>query len=416
MPDRRLRVALVNHGARMGGGEFALLGIAQNLDRRSVDALVVLGEEGPLADRLRAVGVEVVVRPLDRRVLDRRKDALGATGLAHPLVAARAAAAAAGLTRLLRARRIDVVHTNTLKAHLLGGLAGRLARARVVWHVRDHLASPYLPAAAVPLVRRAARLVADRVVAVSASAASTVGRSDVVVIHQGVGIPHQAGERSPDGRPRVGLVGRIAPWKGQDVFVATAAQLAPEFPDAEFVLAGSPLFGEEPFEAQLRRQVASLGLGDRVRFLGFCEDVWEVYRDLDVVVHASTLAEPYGNVVLEAMASRRALVAAGAGGVLELVEDGVTGLLTPPGDADALAGAVGRLLRCPDERRRIADAGRRHVEQRFSLERDARALEGVWREVVAAREHGRPGRVPARRTRRWWSEARLRHRRRRGGR
>lgn len=383
MPDRRLRVALVNHGARMGGGEFALLGIAGHLDRRAVDVVVVLGEEGPLADRLRALSVEVAVHPLDRSVLDRRKEALGAAGLAHPLVAARAARAVAGLARLLRERDVDVVHTNTLKAHLLGGLAGRLAGARVVWHVRDHLVSPYLPAAAVPLVRLAARAVPHRVVAVSASAARTVGRPDVLVVRQGVAMPAEATERPPGGPPRVGLVGRIAPWKGQDVFVAAAARLARQFPDAEFVLAGSALFGEEGYERELRAQVTRLGLDDRVRFLGFRDDVWEVYRELDVVVHASTQPEPYGNVVLEAMASRRALVAAAAGGVLELVEDGRTGLLVPPGDPEALADAVGRLLRSPEERSRLADAGRRHVEQRFSLERDARELERVWREVVA---------------------------------
>jgi glycosyltransferase involved in cell wall biosynthesis len=251
---------------------------------------------------------------------------------------------------MARARRASL----TLKAHLLGGLAGRLAGARVVWHVRDHLASPYLPAAAVPLVRLAARAVAHRVVAVSASVARTVGRSDVVVVRQGVRTPEEATERPPGGPPRVGLVGRIAPWKGQDVFVAAAARLAPELPDAEFVLAGSALFGEEGYERELRAQVTRLGLDDRVRFLGFRDDVWEVYRELDVVVHASTQPEPYGNVVLEAMACRRALVAAAAGGVLELVDHGRTGLLVPPGDPEALADAVGRLLRSPEERRRRA--------------------------------------------------------------
>lgn len=386
MAEDRLRVALVSHTARLGGAEFSLLSIAEHVDRRSVELVVVLGEDGPLAERLRALSVAVVVHRLDRSVVDRRKDALGAAGLAHPLVLARAGRAVAGLARLLREREIDVVYTNTLKAHVLGGLAGRLARARVVWHVRDHLSAPYLPRAAVPLIRLMARSVPDRVVAVSASAARTVGRRDVVVLHQGVRIPAEARERLPDGRPpRVGLVGRIAPWKGQDVFLAAAGRLTAEFPDADFVLAGAPLFGEEPFEQELRRQAAALGIERRVRFLGFRDDVWSVYRELDIVVHASTLAEPYGNVVLEAMASRRPIVAAAAGGVLELVDDGRTGLLVPPGDAEALARAIARLLRSPDERRRLADAGRRHVELGFSLQRDAREVERVWRSAVGAR-------------------------------
>ncbi len=396
MAERRLRVAIVSHVARMGGAEFSLLWIVERLDRGSVEPIVVLGEDGPLAERLRALDVEVVVHPLDRSVVDRRKEALGAAGLAHPLVLARAGRAVAGLAGLFHKREVDVVHTNTLKAHLVGGLAGRLARARVVWHVRDHISSPYLPAAAVPLVRLAARILPHRIVAVSASAARTLDRGDVAVIHQGVELPDDPAERPADGAPRVGLVGRIAPWKGQDVFLAAAATLVPEFPDAEFVLAGAPLFGEEPFARELRRQATSLGLDGRVRFLGFQEDVWQVYRDLDVVVHASTLPEPYGNVVLEAMASRRALVAAAAGGVLELVEDGRTGLLVSPADPDALAAAIGRLLRSPQERRRLADAGRRHVEESFSRDRDARTVERIWQEATGGRVRRRLKRQLAR--------------------
>ncbi len=385
MPERPLRVALVNHTARMGGAEIALLRIAERLDRDAVAPVAVLGEEGPLADRLRRAGVEVLVSPLDARVAEQRKDDLGLAGLARPALAARTAAAAVGFARIFRRRGIDVVHTNSLKAHLLAGAAGRLAGARVVWHVRDHLAEPYLPAAAVRAVRLAARILPDRVVAVSASAARTVGRADVAVIHQGVALPDLDERRRSDGPLRVGLVGRIAPWKGQDVFIDAAARLAGEFPEAEFLIVGAPLFGEDAFEASLHQRVADAGVADRVRFLGFREDIWHVYRDLDVAVHASTQAEPYGNVILEAMASATPLVAAGAGGVLELVDDGRTGLLVEPGDADALAAAVGELLRSPDRRRALGAAGRRHVEERFSRERDAREIERIWREAAAQR-------------------------------
>lgn len=387
MPDRPLRVALVNHVARLGGAEVALLGIVERLDRRAVEPLVVLGEEGPLADRLRAAAVEVAVRPLDPTVLDRRKDTLTAAGLANPRPALRTLRAAAGLGRFFRRRGIDLVHTNSLKANLLGGLAGRFARVPVVWHVRDHLSAPYLPRAVVPVVRLAARVVPRRVVAVSHSAARTVGRRDVVVLHQGVSIPGPV-PPPPVGPPLVGLVGRISPWKGQDVFLDAAARLASEFPEARFVLAGSALFGEEDYERELRRRADALGIADRVEFLGFRDDVWQVYRDLHVVVHASTLAEPYGNVVLEAMASARPVVAAAAGGVLELVDHGRTGLLTPPGDPIALAEAIASLLRSPDERLRLAAEGRREVERRFSVDDDAAGLERLWREVVDGRRRG----------------------------
>ncbi|MBI4172523.1 MAG: glycosyltransferase family 4 protein [Actinobacteria bacterium] len=378
-----LRVALVDHTARLGGAEWSLLRLVERLDPAEVRAAVVLGEEGTLGDRLRAAGVPVVVCALDASLRERRKDSLDGRGLADPRSIALAAGAVLRLRRVFRELEAEIVHTNSLKAHVLGGLAGRIAGARVLWHVRDHLAEPYLPRAAVRAVRLAARVVPDAVVAVSESAARTVPRRDVAVVHQGVDLPPLDGGRPDNGTLRVGLVGRIAPWKGQDVFLAAAAQVARAFPGAEFVLAGSPLFGEEDFEHELRATAERGDLRGRVQFLGFRDDVHAVFRELDVAVHASTQAEPYGNVVVEAMAAGKPVVASAAGGVLEIVEDGRTGVLVPPGDADALAAALNRLLGNPAERDRLGSAARRCVEERFSPGGDAAAITRLYRELVA---------------------------------
>lgn len=379
-----LRVALFDHTARMGGAEFSLLRIVERLDPASVDATVVLGEEGPLADRLRAIGVAVVVCPLDPRLSERRKESLDGRGLAGLGALLLFGRAVLRLRRVFRELDVEVVHTNSLKAHLLGGVAGRLAGARVLWHVRDHLAEPYLPAAAVRAVRLAARVVPHGVVAVSASAAREVPRGDVTVFHQGVALPTLEPAAHRKGSPlRVGLVGRIAPWKGQDVFLAAAARVVRTHPQTEFVLAGSALFGEEEFERRLREAAAGDELRGRVTFLGFREDVHDLFRSLDVAVHASTQPEPYGNVVLEAMAAGTPIVAAAAGGVLEIVRDGHDGVLVPPGDADALAGALVRLLDDPAERARLGAAGRRSVEERFSGTAEAEAVERLYRQVAA---------------------------------
>jgi glycosyltransferase involved in cell wall biosynthesis len=380
---RPVRVAIVNHTARLGGGEWSLLRLAERFDSDVVRPVVVLGEEGPLAERLRAIGVETVVMPLDARLRDRRKDTLSAAALANPFAAPLLARAVADRARLFKQLGVRVVHTNSLKAHVVGGLAGRAAGARVLWHVRDHISAPYLPPPAAAAMRMLARTVPHRVVAVSRSAARTVGRPDVHVLHQGVPLPQAQPPRREDGRLRVGLIGRIAPWKGQDVFLAAAARVARSLPQAEFVVVGAPLFGEHAFERALHRRAERDDLAGRVHFAGFTEDVWPLYRTLDVVVHASTLPEPYGNVILEAMASCVPVVAARAGGVVEIVDDGRTGMLVPPGDAAALAAALELLLRDPVLRRRLADAGRAEVEGRFSLERDADVLERHYVELAA---------------------------------
>jgi glycosyltransferase involved in cell wall biosynthesis len=378
-----IRVALVNHTGRLGGGEFSMLRLVESLDPERVRVTVIAGEDGPFVDRLRDLGADFVVAPLDPLLGERRKESFHARALLDPRLHRQLVRAVWPRAEVLRKRRIQIVHTNSMKAHVLGGVSGRAAGTRVLWHVRDHMAPPYLHAGAARAMRVAARVLPHHVVAVSASAARTVGRSDVTVLHQSVPLPELNGERPANGRLRVGIVGRLAPWKGQDVFLAAAERLAPRFPDAEFVLAGSAMFGEDDYEHGLRRRAENGALKGRVQFLGFCEDVWPVYRDLDVAVHASTHAEPYGNVILEAMASRTPIVAAAAGGPLELIDEGRTGLLVAPGDPEALAAALERLLADPAERARLGRAGREHVERNFSLERDARRMEELYRRLVA---------------------------------
>jgi glycosyltransferase involved in cell wall biosynthesis len=377
-----LRVALLNHSGRLGGGEFSMLRLAGALDPERVKLTVIAGEDGPFVQRLHELGADVVVVPMDPRLVHRRKDTLGAGAFADVQLWRQLAAAVWPRTEILRRRQIQIVHTNSMKAHILGGICGRMAGAKVLWHVRDHVAPPYLPPAAARAMRTAARMLPHHVIAVSHSAARTIGR-DVTVIHQSVPLPQLGPERTNPSRVRIGLVGRIAPWKGQDVFLDAAEQLAPRFPDAEFVVVGSALFGEHELERSLRARAEQPPLGGRVSFLGFRDDMDEVYRGLDVAVHASTLAEPYGNVVLEAMASRVATVAAAEGGPLEIVEHDRTGLLVPPRDPRLLADALASLLLDPRKRLRLARDARAHVEQNFSLERYGRRLQRLYERIAA---------------------------------
>lgn len=382
-PGRRLRVVYVNHVARLSGGELALLRtLPPLLDR--VEATVVLAEDGPLVDRLRRAGVAVVVLPLDERVRDvRRGQAM--TSAASPATLLRLAPFTLRLARLLRRLDADLVHTNSLKAALYGGVAGRLARVPVVWHVRDRIAPDYLPRSAVAMVRLASRVLPTAVVANSRSTLATlparrlsasVGRA---VLADAVQVPKLAPLTS-HGDLVVGVVGRLAQWKGQHVFLDAFADA---FPDggARACLIGSAMFGEDAYEQALRRQAHRLGIADRVEFRGFREDVFAEIAELDVVVHCSVLPEPFGQVVIEAMAAQRPVVAAAAGGPAEVVSDGVDGLLVPPGDAAALAQALRRLADDPVLRSRLAAAGRRTARQ-YTPERTADAVHALYQRLL----------------------------------
>lgn len=376
---RRLRVVFLDHCARLSGAELALLRLVPALE--DVDAHVVLAEEGPLVRRLLERGVSVEVLPLGKR----------ARGTARRSVRGRALATRAGLetalhvlrlARRLRRLRPDVVHTNSLKAALYGGLAARLARVPVVWHVHDRVADDYLPAPAVRIVRLAARLLPHAVIANSRTTATTLPREDAHVVGNAILSPGP--DRRPDGAGlRVGIVGRIAPWKGQDVALKAFARAFPGGSE-RLAVVGAPLFGqdEEDYAQRLRELSHRLGLDGRVEFRGFRDDVAAELAEVDVLVHASVLPEPFGQVVLEGMAAGVPVVAAGAGGPAEILEDRVTGLLYPPGDVAALADALHRLAEDDSLRQRLADAGRARARS-YSPDAVAARVRAVYEEVLA---------------------------------
>jgi glycosyltransferase involved in cell wall biosynthesis len=184
------------------------------------------------------------------------------------------------------------------------------------------------------------------------------------------------------GVPLVGLVGRYDTWKGHQVFLRAAARIAAARPHVRFCMVGGALNEALlPHAARYRDGVLDLrrrlGLEEVVHVVGHRDDVPEVLAALDVVACPSD-HEPFGMIVLESLAARRALVASDSGGPTEIVEDGTSGLLFPTGDADALAERIVRVLDDPALRRRLGEAGRRRVEAAFTRERYARDMEALY--------------------------------------
>jgi glycosyltransferase involved in cell wall biosynthesis len=361
--DERLKVVYVDHVAQMSGGEIALLRLLPHLDR--VNPHVVLAQDGPLVEQLHLAGISVEVLPLASRARDLRKadvrlDRLDAGALA--------ATALYTLRLAHRLRRLapDLVHTNSLKAGVYGSVAARLAGIPVVWHVRDRIAEDYLPAAAITLVRRMSRHLATAVVANSKATMATLEATvDPTVVYSVV--PEvmnrvaPVGRRADGGPMTYGIVGRLAPWKGQHLFLRAFARAFPAGPERAVVVGGS-LFGEDAYVREQAELVEALGIARRVEFRGFCADVWDELSRLDVLVHASTIPEPFGQVILEGMAAGVPVIAAGAGGPAEILDHGRTGILYTPNDVAALAGCMRNLLDA-SLRERLSAAAREEVRR-----------------------------------------------------
>lgn len=388
-----IRVLFFDHTAELGGGEIALADLIRHLDRGRVESIVVLGSPGPLEERIKEFAT-VRVMPIDSAVVGARKDALGLATV-FQLAAARAAIRYVfRLRRLLNELDIEVLHTNSLKAFVLGGIAGRLQGVKVIWHVRDRIADDYLPHRVVWVMRRLAKILPHFVIANSRATLETVqlkGKPRATVIGSGVDLskfsPSRASAMSPDEPSRarskiVGLVGRICPWKGQHIFIEAAALVHVRWPDVRFQIIGAALFREHDYDLELRRTVEEQRLERVVEFTGFQSDVASAISGLDILVHASTVGEPFGQVIVQGMACELPVIATNGGGVPEIVQDGVTGLLVPMGNAPAMADAICRLLEDTSSARNMGVQGRKRAVEHFTIERSTQKLMDVCERVI----------------------------------
>jgi glycosyltransferase involved in cell wall biosynthesis len=274
-------------------------------------------------------------------------------------------------------------------------MAAQLARVPVLWHVRNRIDSLYLPGLAAPFFRTLSRVIPDYVVSVSAAvrdllrsrrAGGDKGTTHTpsAVVHDGV--DHRRFE-SDASRPLtspafVGLVGRISPFKGQHIFLQAAAIVRQKFPSTRFQVIGTTLFGEDDYAQHLQVLCKKFALEDCVEFTGFDDDIPRTLARLDVVVHASILGEPFGQVIIEAMAAGKPVVATDGGGVPEIVEHNVTGYLVPMDDATAMADAISRLLADPERAAEMGRCGQQRVKSHFTIEASASKLHDVYQHLL----------------------------------
>ncbi len=381
MTDGRIaRVLVVNHVGEISGAENSLLTLARHLDRARIEPVAAV-PAGPLARALEDLEVAVSLIP-DLRL----------SRPANPwqlLVGGWRLRRWAG-TIDVAARELgaDVVAANSVTAALGAALAvgGRLP---VVWHARDLRA----PEGAVrKIVRRVRRIIAiSRCVADNLIDNYAGARDRVIMVYNGVDMVQfrpttpRAQVREELGIPAdavlIGSVGQLVPWKRQDLFIEAAARISAHLPGAWFVIVGADLFGEHPeYVRQLRDLAADLGLGERLLFTGYREDVASIMNAMDLLLHTAQ-EEPLGRVVMEAMSLGVPCIAADSCGPAEIIEDGVSGVLVPPGEADAFATRTLELLRRSGALERMGEAARRRIDGRFSAERMARMTEDAYEEA-----------------------------------
>jgi glycosyltransferase involved in cell wall biosynthesis len=365
------KILFLDQSGKPGGAELCLMDLVEPYKDSS---LVGLFEDGPFKSLLEKQ--QIPVRVLGRQAIKVRKESrfwesLGAIGPLIPTIAK--------VVQL--SRSYDLIYANTQKALVVGALASWFGRRPLVYHLHDILSADHFSLAnrrlAVTLANRFAALVIANSEATKSAFIAAGGRSPLTeVVYNGFKLDlydDRAGnsaqlrqELGLGDRFIVGHFSRLAPWKGQHVLIEALTR-CPERVTA--ILVGDALFGEADYAQRLHRQVAELGLENRVQFLGFRSDVVALMKACDLVVHTSTAPEPFGRVIVEAMLCSRPVIAAQAGGALELVEDGKTGWLVPPGDVVKLAAAIDKCCQHPELREAVARQAQIYASQTFDIDK-----------------------------------------------
>ncbi len=335
-------------GAALGGGEQMLRQLLRSCDPDAVEWTVVFLRDGPLVEEMRAHATVHVVdagrfRDLGRRTAAIRRIAAIARACNAELVFGWMVAgqAMAGPAALLAGLPNAWYQVGTPRPDWLDRFAtfwptrgvialsrdGVAAQSRIWPHRRVHLVYP----------------------GVSLDAIEAVRAEPIEAVRRRLGLPID--------RPVVGVVGRLQRWKGIHVYLDAIAAARRSVPTLQGVVVGGPHETEPEYPGELRAQAVRLGIGDAVTFAGFQSNAVEWMHAMDAVVHASD-HEPFGIVVVEAMALGKPVVAGAGGGPAEIITDGENGRLVPFGDSAGIAAAVMRLLSDPDGARTIGDAAR----------------------------------------------------------
>lgn len=386
----------VHHSNDLYGADIVLLETVKRLDRTQFHPIVILPEDsrhiGRLTPHLAAHDIEYDFLPLG---VMRRKYLKPGT-VARFVV--EFGSAVRELRRLMREKSIDVVHTNTL-AVCAGAVAAKLEKIPHVWHIHEILVDPVL-------LRKLLHATVARLSTVTVCISKAVrdhyladqpsGADKTVIIPNGIDLEKFSASSDaaniraeygiPADAPLVGMVGKVTRWKGQMVFARAAKKILDAFPDAYFLAVGGVFDDERYYMDNFVNEVSRLGIQDRFIIRDYRPDVANVLRALDIFVLPSTLPEPFGLVVVEAMACEKAIVATAHGGPAEMIVDNESGLLVKPADPEALAAGVAKLLRDRGYLRSLGKDAKIRAWDKYHVDRYIQDLERLYFRVASRRE------------------------------
>ncbi|MBM4429968.1 MAG: glycosyltransferase family 4 protein [Chloroflexi bacterium] len=377
-------VLIVDTCPEMSGAEVTLVAMLKKWDQSRFHPIVAIPAIGTLPQQLAGIGVETHIVPMDPLV--KTRNLLKASGYPWAVFST-----VRRLARLAEERHVSLMHTNSLRAHLYGLLAAKLVGVPAVPYLHDLYPDGWVRRGLISLFEFGA----VRIIVNSRAVQATFDdaprcRDKVALIYppldEGFG-PANSPEKVQaefglEGcYPVVGLVAHLHPMKRPEDLIQAAPLVLAEYPLARFLIVGGTHAAPPGYFEDLVQLVADLGLREQVTFVGFRHDVAEFYTAFDMLVLTS-LGEPFGKVLIEAMASETPVIGTALAGPLEIIQHGVTGFLIPPCDPAAVADAILDLARHPEQAKAMGRAGRQWVKDRFSIERYTASMESLFGELL----------------------------------
>jgi glycosyltransferase involved in cell wall biosynthesis len=380
MSSQIKNILVLDHMSKPSGGEIYLLSLLKAINKDKFNIKVVLGQNGFLHERLLEEKIDVEVIKLPKELVERRKEQYKKSiflDLKYFYSYARS------ISRYIKENKIDIVYTNSIKADIYGSLAAKMCRVPCIWFMHDRLSAEYFSKGLARMIALFSRLFAKKVICNSESTKRSFvragGQGDkAVVVLNGINVNDYTIHHNTSHSKRVVMVGRIAPWKGQKVFIEAARKILQSRDDVSFYIAGSVLFGEDDYKDEIEQIIADkYKISNRIYICDFVEDIPEFLQEADILVHASIIPEPFGLSVAEGMASGLAVVAAQAGGIVEMIKDNENGLLYAPGNSSQLADRISSLLDNKELMNILGENARKTIEEKFNIEDKVKEIEGV---------------------------------------
>jgi glycosyltransferase involved in cell wall biosynthesis len=363
-----MKILFLDQSGKPGGAELCLIDIAKPYEN---DCLVGLFANGSFKDLLEKNHIPVQV--LTDQAIEVKKESSLSQGLASitqlaPLI-----------NQVVKiARNYDLIYANTQKALVVGAIASIFSRRPLVFHLHDILSPEHFSKTnrniSVTLANRASLVIANSEASKKAFIEAGGKADKVEIVYNGfdpqkyinneTDIVQVRQKLELDDKFIVGHFSRLAPWKGQHILIEALAKCPPE---VTVILVGDALFGEQDYVKQLHQQIDALQLQNRVKFLGFRNDIPLLMAACNLVAHTSTAPEPFGRVIVEAMLSGTPVVAAASGGAVELVESGVNGFLATPSNPQELSEIINSSIQDKQKTDAIAQEARNSASQRFHV-------------------------------------------------